>query len=42
LYENKYRYKNIDMTTDHRFQIIFKERSLSAFWCEVGKDCPFG
>jgi hypothetical protein len=28
----------IDMTTDRRFQTIFKEKSLSEFWCEVNKD----
>jgi hypothetical protein len=30
----------IDMTTDCRFQKIFKEKSLSEFWCEVSKDYP--
>jgi hypothetical protein len=30
----------IDMTTDRRFQTIFKEKSLSEFWCEVSKDYP--
>jgi hypothetical protein len=30
----------IDMTTDHRFQTIFKEKSLLEFWCEVSKDYP--
>jgi hypothetical protein len=30
----------IDMTTDLRFQTIFKEKSLSEFWCEVSKDYP--
>jgi hypothetical protein len=30
----------IDMTTDHRFQTICKEKSLSEFWCEVSKDYP--
>jgi hypothetical protein len=25
----------IDMMTDHQFQTIFKEKSLSEFWCEV-------
>jgi hypothetical protein len=28
------------MTTDRRFQIIFKEKSLSEFWYEVSKDYP--
>jgi hypothetical protein len=30
----------IDMMTDRRFQTIFKEKSLSEFWCEVSKDYP--
>jgi hypothetical protein len=30
----------IDMTTDRLFQTIFKEKSLSQFWCEVSKDYP--
>jgi hypothetical protein len=30
----------IDMTTDRQFQMIFKEKSLSEFWCEVSKDYP--
>jgi hypothetical protein len=30
-----------DMMTDRRFQTIFKEKSLSEFWCEVSKDYPF-
>jgi hypothetical protein len=30
----------IYMTTDRRFQTIFKEKSLSEFWCEVSKDYP--
>jgi hypothetical protein len=30
----------IDMTTDRRFQTIFKEKCLSKFWCEVSKDYP--
>jgi hypothetical protein len=30
----------IDMTTDRRFQTIFKEKSLSEFWCEVIKEYP--
>jgi hypothetical protein len=30
----------IYMTTDHRFQTIFKEKSLSEFWCEVSKVYP--
>jgi hypothetical protein len=29
-----------DLTTDHRFQTIFKEESLSEFWCEFSKDYP--
>jgi hypothetical protein len=29
-----------DMTTDHWFQTIFKEKSLSEFWCEVSMDYP--
>jgi hypothetical protein len=28
------------MTADHRFQTIFKEKSLSEFWCDVSKDYP--
>jgi hypothetical protein len=28
----------IDMTTDLRFQTIFKEKFLSELWCEVSKD----
>jgi hypothetical protein len=28
----------IDMMTDRRFQMIFKEKSLLEFWCEVSKD----
>jgi hypothetical protein len=28
----------IDMMTDCRFQMIFKEKSLLEFWCEVSKD----
>jgi hypothetical protein len=28
----------IDMVTYLRFQTIFKEKSLSEFWCEVSKD----
>jgi hypothetical protein len=27
----------IDMMTDRRFQAIFKENSLSEYWCEVGE-----
>jgi hypothetical protein len=30
----------IDMTTYHRFQTIFKEKSLSEFWCEVSEVYP--
>jgi hypothetical protein len=30
----------IDMTTDRRFQTIFKEKSLLEFWCEVNKNYP--
>jgi hypothetical protein len=30
----------IDMTTDCRFSLIFKGKSLSKFWCEVDKDYP--
>jgi hypothetical protein len=30
----------IDMTTDRRFQTIFKEKSLSEYWYEVNKDYP--
>jgi hypothetical protein len=30
----------IDMTTDCRFETIFKETSLSEFWCEVIEDYP--
>jgi hypothetical protein len=33
-------YNILDMTTDRRFQTIFKEKSLSEFWCEVSKDYP--
>jgi hypothetical protein len=30
------------MKTDHRFKIIFKEKSLLEFWCEVSKDPSLG
>jgi hypothetical protein len=30
----------IDMTTNRQFQTIFKEKSLSEFWCEVRKFYP--
>jgi hypothetical protein len=30
----------IDMTTDRRFQTIFKEKFLTEFWCEISKGYP--
>jgi hypothetical protein len=30
----------IDMTKNRRFLTIFKEKSVSEFWCEVSKDYP--
>jgi hypothetical protein len=30
----------IDMMTYCQFRMIFKEKSLSEFWCEVSKDYP--